>query len=245
MTIHSTALVSAKAKVGSNVIIGAFTTIHDNVVIGENSIIESYCEIGISNENSEGKALVLGRDTHIRSHSIFYENSEFGDGLITGHRVTVREKTHAGTKLQIGTLSDIQGHCQIGDHVRLQSNVIVGQQSVIGDYVWLFPNVVLTNDPHPPSNIVRGVTLEDYSVIATMSVILPGTTIAKGCVIGAGSIVSKDTEVDMLYAGNPAKKICETKRIRLKDGSRLPAYPWTKHFHRGYPEEIVKQWKGE
>ena len=245
MTIHSTALVSAKAKVGGNVKIGAFTTIHDNVVIGENSIIESYCEIGIPNENSEGKVLVLGKDTHIRSHSIFYENSEFGDRLITGHRVTVREKTYTGINLQIGTLSDIQGHCKIGDHVRLHSNVHIGQKSVIGNYVWLFPYVVLTNDPHPPSNIVQGVTLEDYSVIATMSVILPGAIIARGCVIGAGSIVGKDTEADMLYAGNPAKKICETKRIRLKDGSRLPAYPWTKHFHRGYPEEIVKQWKGE
>ena len=31
MTIHSAALVSAKAKVGDNVTIGAFTTIHDNV----------------------------------------------------------------------------------------------------------------------------------------------------------------------------------------------------------------------
>jgi UDP-3-O-[3-hydroxymyristoyl] glucosamine N-acyltransferase len=242
MNIHLSAVISPNAKLGKNVTVGSFTTIHDNVVIGDNCIIEGYCEIGVSNSLSQGGNLVIGNDSHIRSHSIFYENSQFGSGLVTGHRVTVREKTRAGSGLQIGTLSDVQGHCEIGDYVRLHSNVHIGQHSIIGNYVWLFPYVVLTNDPHPPSNVVQGVTLKDYSVIATMSVILPGVTIAKGCLIGAGSVVGQNTQDDMLYSGNPAKKIGLAARIRLKDGTRKPAYPWTNHFHRGYPEEIVNKW---
>lgn len=243
MSIHPTAIVSGKAKLGNNVTIGQFTTILDNVIIDDNVIIEGYSEIGISNHLSEGKNIYIGKNSYIRSHSIFYEGSSFEEGLVTGHRVTVREKTIAGKNFQIGTLSDIQGHCTIGDYVRFHSNVHIGQKTNIGNFVWIFPYVVLTNDPHPPSNTLLGVTVKDYAVIATMSVVLPNVTIGKGCLIAAHSCVATDTDENMLYRGSPAKKICAASKIRLKDGSRAPAYPWTKHFQRGYPDEIVKFWE--
>lgn len=243
MTIHQTSIVSNNARIGKNVSIGQFTTIYDNVIIGDNVTIEGYSEIGVSNHLSEGLPLYIGKNSYIRSHSIFYEGSKFEEGLVTGHRVTVREKTSAGKNLQIGTLSDIQGHCTIGDYVRFLSNVHIGKKSKIGNFVWIFPYVVLTNDPHPPSNILLGVTVEDYAVIATMSIVLPGVTIAKGCLISAHSSVATDTEENMLYKGAPAKKVCVTSILGLRDGSRRPAYPWVKHFHRGYPDEIVAYWK--
>lgn len=240
--IHDLALVSDKAIIGKNVTIGPFTIVHDNVQIGDNSIIESNCELGVNNVFSEGQPLIIGANSHIRSHSIFYEGSTFGEKLITGHRVTVREKTQAGINLQIGTLCDIQGHCDIGDYVRMHSNVHVGQKSSIGNFVWIFPYVVLTNDPHPPSTTLIGSTIEDFAVIATMTVVLPGTLIAKGCLIGAHSSIKGKTEEDMVYVGSPAKKICPTSKIKLSDGSGA-AYPWRKHFSRGYPEEVIAQWK--
>ncbi len=244
MNIHSTAIISSKAIIGDNVVVGAYTIIYDNVEIAENTIIEAFCEIGVSNHLSDGDKLYIGPNSHIRSHSIFYEGSTFLDSLVTGHRVTVREKVKAGKNLQIGTLSDLQGHCEIGDFVRFHSNVHIGQKSKIGSYVWIFPYVVLTNDPHPPSDTLLGVTVQDYAVIATMSVILPGATISSGCLIGAHSSVKGITEADMIYVGSPAKKICSTSKIKLQDGSG-DAYPWRKHFHRGYPEDITKLWMNE
>lgn len=240
--IHPTAIISNKAKIGKNVSVGAYSIIHDNVIIADNTIIESYCELGVSNHLSGGHALIIGEDSHIRSRSTFYEGSTFGNKLITGHSVTVRENTIAGENFQLGTLSDIQGHCKIGDYVRTHSNVHIGQHSQIGNFVWLFPYVVLTNDPHPPSNVMQGVTVSDFAVIATMSVVLPGTKIAEGVFIGAHSCIGGRTEQDMLYTGSPAKKIGPASKIKLKDGSRQPAYPWRKHFHRGYPESIISQW---
>ena len=244
MSIHPTAIVSDKAIVGANVKIGAYTIIYDNVKIAENTVIEAFCEIGVSNHLSGGEILYIGSNSHIRSHSIFYEGSVFLESLVTGHRVTVREKIKAGKNLQIGTLSDLQGHCEIGDYVRFHSNVHIGQKSKIGNYVWIFPYVVLTNDPHPPSDTLLGVTVKDFAVIATMSVILPGAIISRGCLIGAHSSIKGITEEDMIYAGSPAKKICSTTKIKLHEKSGS-AYPWRKHFHRGYPEELVKQWMSE
>lgn len=243
--IHPTALVNSQAKLGKSVHIGAYTIVHANVEIGDNTEIGSHCEIGVPTPLSDSKCLVIGESSLIRSHSVFYEGSVFGEKLSTGHRVTVREKTIAGDGFQIGTLCDIQGHCTIGNYVKFHSNVHIGQHSTIGNYVWIFPYVVLTNDPHPPSNVMLGVTIEDYVAIATMSIILPGVTVKSGALVGAHSSVSKTVAQDTVVAGTPAKYICDTKAIKLKDGTNKSAYPWRRHFHRGYPEAAVAAWVAE
>lgn len=243
--IHPTALVSPSAKLGASVSIGAYSIVNDHVELGDGTVIESHCEIGHASSLAGGKPLVIGKNSLIRSHSIFYEGSVFGDDLVTGHRVTVREATMAGKNLQIGTLSDLQGHCSIGDFVRLHSNVHIGMHSRIGNFVWIFPYVVLTNDPHPPSEVRQGVVVSDYAAIATMTVVLPGVKIGEGALVGAHSSVSRDVEADTVVAGSPAKLVCKTDQIKRKDGSGQPAYPWRRHFTRGYPQEYVVQWSKE
>lgn len=234
--------VSPDAKIGKNVDIGVFTVIHGNVEIGDNTVIGSHCEIGVPTPLAEGKPLKIGADSLIRSHSIFYEGSTFGERLTTGHRVTVRELTQAGVNVQIGTLSDIQGHCEIGDYVRFHSNVHIGQLSKVGNFVWIFPYVVLTNDPHPPSSILRGCEIGDYAVLATMSVILSGVKVGEHSLVAAHSCVGKDVERHTVVGGTPAKFLCPTSNIKLRDGSDRPAYPWITHFHRGYPDAQVAEW---
>ena len=243
--IHPTAIISSKCLLGSGITVGPYTIIHDNVIMGENCSIGSYCEIGLPTPLAEGRPLRIGAGANIRSHSVFYEGSEIGNSLTTGHRVTVREGTTAGDGLQIGTLGDIQGDCAIGQHVRLHSNVHIGKHSEIGNYVWIFPYVVLTNDPHPPSNVMSGVIVQDYAAIATMSVILPGVTVGTGALIGAHSSVTRNVPADMVVTGVPARPVCQTREIILKDGSGQPAYPWRRHFHRGYPEAIIEKWLEE
>lgn len=242
MMIHPTALISPKAVLGQGVSVGPYTIIHDNVQLGDKCSIGSHCEIGLPTPRSEGRPLIIGDGANIRSHSVFYEGSTIGGGLITGHRITVREGTIAGEGFQIGTLSDIQGTCEIGDYVRFHSNVHIGQHSRLGSYIWVFPYVVLTNDPHPPSNVMAGVVLENYVAVATMSVILPGVTVGEGALVGAHSSVSRDVPPDTVVAGAPARPVCKTNEIKLKDGSGQPAYPWRRHFHRGYPGEVVERW---
>lgn len=240
--IHPSAIVHPRAQLGSNIEVGPFTIIHEDVKIGENVVIGSHCEIGLPSALAEGAPLVIGDSALIRSHSTFYQGSVFGNRLVTGHRVTVREKTYAGENLQIGTLSDLQGHSKIGNYVRFHSNVHIGQKSTIGNFVWIFPYVVLTNDPHPPSSVLQGPNIQDFVAIATMSIVLPGVTVGEGALVGAHSSVNRDVEPDTVVAGSPAKFICAANEIKLKDGTGRSAYPWRDHFHRGYPESIVAKW---
>ena len=251
--IHPTALIGDGVKIGENVTIGAHCIVYDNVEIGD------CCQIGANvilgeptgaiyrdPANYVNPPLVLGEASIIRSGSILYAGSTFGERLETGHRVTIREGTNAGVNLRVGTLSDIQGDCKIGNYVRFHSNVHIGQKSVIGDYVWIFPYVVLTNDPHPPSQVMLGVVVEDYAVVATMSVVLPGVIIGQDALVGAGSIVNRNVEPKTLVAGNPAKKVSSVMDIKSKkDGSQV--YPWRFSFDRGMPWEGrgFERWRHE
>ncbi len=242
--IHRTAIVEDGAIVGDGVKIGAYSIIGRMARIGDGTEIGSHCEIAVQSGVLEEGPLVIGKGSRIRSGSIFYQNSHFGDGLSTGHRVTTREGVSAGLNLQIGTLSDLQGHCKIGDYVRFHSNVHIGQKSDIGNFVWIFPYVVLTNDPHPPSESLSGCTVGHYAVIATMSTVLPGVTIGEGALVGAMSLVRAELEADAICVGVPGKAIGQTSKITFKDTGK-PVYPWRRHFHRGYPDDVVEMWRKE
>lgn len=242
--IHETAIVSPLAKLGEDVTIGPYSIINDNVYIGDRSVIGSNCELGIPTPLANTQELIIGDESNIRSHSIFYIGSEFGNGLITGHRVTVRENTLAGVELQLGTLCDIQGHCTFGNFVRFHSNVHIGQKSKIGDYVWIFPYVVLTNDPHPPSSVKVGCEIADFAAIAAMSTVMPGVKIGRGALVGAMTLVRDDVPSDSICVGVPGKVIGKTSKIKFTDSDQS-AYPWRRHFHRGYPSELVQEWIAE
>lgn len=240
--IHPSSYVSPEAKLGDGVEVGPFCIIHANVILGNRVKVGSHCELGISTALGDGSPLIIGDDSLIRSHSIFYESSSFGPGLATGHHVTVREKTEAGSGFQIGTQSEIQGDCSVGDFVRFQSNVFVGKKTTIGNFVWIFPYVVLTNDPTPPSNVLMGCTIEDYASVAAASVVLPGVTVGHHSLVVAQACVTRNVPPNMVVAGVPARVVGDASSIKLRDGSGRAAYPWTRHFNRGYPASITAHW---
>jgi acetyltransferase-like isoleucine patch superfamily enzyme len=238
--------------IGKNVSIGHGSIIYPKVVVGDNTIIGPYCTLGeptasfyhedsASVEKHDFKKTVIGANSVIRSHSIIYEDVEIGEGFQSGHRVTIREKSRVGTNCSVGTLSDIQGHASFGNFVRLHSNAYIGQFSKIENYAWIYPYVILTNDPYPPLNNVHGVTVKEYAVIATASVILPGVVVGKNALIGAHSVVTKDVDEEMLVIGNPAKVKCSVRDIKDENGNQI--YPWRDHVKefRGYPWQIKSE----
>jgi acetyltransferase-like isoleucine patch superfamily enzyme len=240
--IHPSSHVSPEAKFGDGVEIGPFSIIHANVILGNRVKVGSHCELGISTPLGDGTPLIIGDESLIRSHAVFYESSSFGPGLTTGHHVTVREKTVAGAGFQIGTLSEIQGDCSVGEHVRFQSNVFVGKKTAIGNFVRISPYVVLTNDPTPPSDVLMGCIIEDYASIAAASVVLPGVIVGHHSLVAAQACVTKNVPPNMIVAGVPARVVGDAKKIKLRDGSNRPAYPWTRHFTRGYPASVIADW---
>ncbi|MGN5151055.1 acyltransferase [Aeromonas enteropelogenes] len=243
--IHMTAIISPLAVIGDNVEIGPFTIVHDYVYLGSGCRVGAYCELGLPSQLAQKKELKIGEGCNIRSHNVFYAGSQIGKALNTGHYVSVRENSIVGDGCQFGSRSDIQGDCTIGNFTKFHADVHIGKMSKIGSYVWLFPEVLLTNDPTPPSNDLIGVTINDFTVLAAKVLVLPGVVIGKDCVVGAGSIVKDNILDGKLVNGNPAKVICDAKILRMHNNPKLKAYPWRTRFHRGYPADIVASWENE
>lgn len=232
--------ISSKATIGKNVKIGDDTTILDNVIIGDNTIICNNCIIGeplsdyYYNEKYINQDTVIGGDSLIRSHTIIYCGCTIGDHFSTGHRVTIRENMKIGNHCRIGTLSDLQGLSEIGDYCWLHSNVHIGQHSKIGNFVFVYPYTVFTNDPHPPSNICIGPTVDDYTQIAVGVILLPGVKLGKHVLVGAHSVVGKDVDDYQLVVGNPAKTLKDVRELISRETGKSH-YPWPYNFDRGMP----------
>lgn len=243
--IHPTVFLGSNVTIGVNVSIGPGSIVHDNVQIGSDSVIGANVILGepLAAYYSDSityvnPPLLIGPNAVIRSGCVIYAGCEFGRHFATGHAVVIRERTKVGNYSRIGTHSDIQGECEIGDYVRIHSNVITSQHVRIHDFVWILPHCVLADCPHPPSEELFPATVEAYAVIAANSVILPGVTVGTDSLVGASSVVSHDVAPGAVVIGQPAKQVAWAKDLHSKL-SGDPMYPWRQHFFRGMPWESI------
>ena len=187
----------------------------------------------------------MEKNSNIRSHSIIYDGSNIGPLLKTGHHICIRENSIIGEGVQLGSRTDIQGDCKIGSHTKMHADVHIGKFSNIGSYVWLFPEVLLTNDAMPPSQKLKGPIIEDYCVLSSKVLVMPGIKISNNSLISASSVVKNNIDEYSLASGNPAKRICDVRILRMPDNPKIKAYPWRFRFHKGYPDKIITQWTKE
>lgn len=107
--------------------------------------------------------------------------------------------------LQIGDRVLINHGCSIGATklVRIGERCNIGSQSILIDNAFheLDPD---RRDQQPDS---APVVLEDNVWLAARVIVLPGVTIGKNSVVGAGSVVTRDLPPDVLAAGIPAKVV--------------------------------------
>lgn len=232
-SISPGAVVSSSARIGNDVTIGHGTIVFDNVEIDDGTRIDEYCVIGQST-GPDQPPLVIGKSSRIRSHSTLYEGSTFGERLETGHYVLLRAGANVGINFRIGSYSSLEGAVTIGDYCRFQGNVQAGPGSTLGHFVWVFSNVVLTNDPLPPSHVFRPVTLDDGAVIAVGATAMPGCRIGKGSFVAAGARVTGDIPAGVFVTDDNRISGPITKLMDLPSGTR---HPWMRHFADVFPED--------
>ncbi len=82
----------------------------------------------------------------------------------------------------------------------------------IGDGVMIGSHTAITSESHDYNQesmhgtlLRKRVVIEDNVWIGAHSIIMPGITIRKGAVIGAGSVVTKDVEPNAIMIGAPAR----------------------------------------
>lgn len=110
----------------------------------------------------------------------------------------------------IGPFVEIQSKVTIGRNCRVQSHSFICSLVTIGDDCFIGHGVNFTNDlfqsgtPSTDQAEWLPTLVENNVSIGSGSTILP-VKIVTGCVIGAGSVVTKDLSIKGIYAGNPAR----------------------------------------
>jgi UDP-2-acetamido-3-amino-2,3-dideoxy-glucuronate N-acetyltransferase len=103
----------------------------------------------------------------------------------------------------------IENDVVIGDRVTIKSGVQLWDGIHIEDDVFIGPNATFTNDPFPRSKQ----HIEKYSrtliqkgaSIGANATILPGITIGRNSMVGAGAVVTHNVPPNAIAVGNPAR----------------------------------------
>jgi len=148
----------------------------------------------------------------------------FGDGVQIGRGVLCRhpETFEFGSNVFIGDQAVLQGRfdgrCVIGDHVWIgPQSYFDARDLVIEESVGWGPGAKVLGSTHTgvPTDVpiiqtdltIRPVRIGAWSDIGVNAVVLPGVTVGKGAIVGAGAVLTEDVEPFTIVAGVPARLI--------------------------------------
>ncbi|MEZ7008004.1 acyltransferase [Aeromonas sp. S13(2024)] len=138
-------------------------------------------------------------------------SSDIGDNTRIWQYSVVLQGARIGKECNICAHTLIEGNVTIGDRVTIKSGVYIWDGVTIEDDVFIGPCVAFTNDRHPRSKIYPDefskMLIKNGASIGANATLLPGITIGRYAMVGAGSVVTKDVPDYAVVVGNPAKII--------------------------------------
>lgn len=129
------------------------------------------------------------------------ETCEIGDGVFVGEHAIVQGR--------------VDGRCVIGAHVWIGPQVFLDARDLdIEEFVGIGPGAKILGSEHTghPVDVpivqtdleIRPVRIRAWADIGVNAVILPGVTVGRGAIVGAGAVVTRDVPDFAVVAGVPA-----------------------------------------
>ena len=140
-----------------------------------------------------------------------------GEGTRIWHQAQVRERAKIGRSCIIGKGVYIDSDVVVGDRVKIQNGASIYHGATIEDGVFVGPHACLTNDKLPraitPDGELKGdadwqvgkILVQYGASIGAGAIILPGVTVGRFAMVGAGAVVTRNVPPHALVVGNPAK----------------------------------------
>lgn len=160
--------------------------VHGDLDILEYMNTEVWCVVAVGNAKVR-KGLIerLSRCPHIRFATLISPDARIGLNSSIGE----------GSMVCSGTIITVDA--SIGKHNILNLDCTVGHDSVLEDFVTLYPS----------ANVSGCVSIGTTTEIGTGAQIIQGVSIGASTIIGAGAVVIRKIEDEVTAVGNPAKVI--------------------------------------
>ena len=170
--------------------------------------VDSDVRVAYRPDRGSVPAFSLGVGARLRSGTVLYAGSRIGTGLQTGHHVVIREECEIGDDVSVWSNTVIDYGCRIGNRVKIHCNCYVAQYTEIGDDAFLAPGVTCANDLYPgqadSASMMSGPVIGEHAQLGVNVTVLPYVRVGAGCIVGAGSVVTRDVPPGAVAYGNPA-----------------------------------------
>jgi len=187
-TVHPSAVVSPKARIGSGCFIGPFSIVGDNVELGDGVRLESHVVVDghtfIGDETRVFPFVSIGLPAHDLKYKGEPSETRIGRRNHLREFVTVHRGTAGGGMLT-----------QIGDDCLLMAQAHVAHDCIIGD------GVIMAN----AATLAGHVTIEDGANVGAYSGIHQFCRVGREAYIGGYSVIVKDALPYALTVGNHAR----------------------------------------
>ena len=152
------------------------------------------------------------KNYYINKHAVVDDNVQIGEGTKVWHFSHIQSGARIGKKCVFGQNVNVANNVKIGDYCKVQNNVSIYEGVELEDYVFCGPSMVFTNIldpkckyPQVGSDFYVKTLVKEGASIGANATIVCGNTLGKDCLVGAGSVVTKDIPDYALVVGIPAK----------------------------------------
>ena len=154
----------------------------------------------------------MNNNIYIHESSYVDDNVEIGKGTKIWHYSHVQSGSKIGKNCSLGQNVNIGNNVIIGKNVKIQNNVSIYEGVELEDYVFCGPSMVFTNIKLPRSEFpqrgssyyIKTLVKKSASIGANATIVC-GVTLGKYCLIGSGSVVTKNIPDFALVMGNPGR----------------------------------------
>lgn len=157
-TIHPTALVSPRAILGKNVVIGPYAIVEEGVTLGDHCTIQAHAILtdrvtlgernlvgygavigsapqDFAHDNSIASEVVIGADNIFREYVTIHRGTAEGSVTRVGNGNMLMAGVHLGHNSSVGNRTVIANNCLLAGYVEVGDDVVLGGGSVFHQFL--------------------------------------------------------------------------------------------------------------
>lgn len=167
----------------------------------------------------------IDQSAKVHENVVIWQNSQIRENVVIGEGTVIGSNCYIGPGVKIGR------------NCRIQSNSLIYEICTLGDFVFIGPGVIVTNDLYPrafnknynpitTSDWIKTESVfEDFSSVGAGVICIGPVVVEKFVLIGAGSVIKGQLFSHGLYVGNIAKRIDwvgeDGKRLKFNNESEI------------------------